>query len=75
MIAHLNHILIFKTNIDCPEAREKLRPVLDAHSAIRQWSVDLHDCDCVLRVISETLKPDDIIAMANAHGFECSELE
>ena len=47
---------------------------LDNHSDIEQWSIDHEDVDCVLRVVSNVLKPDAIIDMITEFGHECQEL-
>ncbi|KAF2333720.1 hypothetical protein [Flavobacterium daemonense] len=74
METDLNTIHIFKTNIsainpDCPA-----HYALNNHSEIEQWSVDCEDVDCVLRVVSEILKPEEIIKIISDLGFECQEL-
>jgi len=70
----LHNILIFKTNIKTEADRELLQPLLDSHACIRQWNVDLHDVDCVLRIVSPTLTMADAIGLITRHGYECSEL-
>lgn len=69
-----NEILVFKTNIKTEADRQSVKPLLDSHACIRQWSVDLHDVDCVLRIVSPTLTIPETIALINRHGYECSEL-
>ena len=73
METKLEHILIFKTNIRL--VCDNCRRTLDADPAIQQWSVDSNDTDCVLRIVSETLKSNDINNLIYALGYECSELE
>lgn len=74
MEPNLNHILVFKTNIDQLSTNCALSEALGKQAEISQWSVDYEDCDRVLRVVSETLSKYDIISLINAHGFECAEL-
>jgi len=75
MKTELKNILIFKTNIRTEFDKERIQSVLDAHDTILQWNVDLHDIDCVLRIVSETLTPMQIIKLVRHNGFECAELE
>ena len=74
MIANLNNILVFKTNIQTEYDKLRIQHILDAHSSIRQWNIDLHDVDCVLRVVSDILTPDQVISVVQHNGFECTEL-
>jgi accessory colonization factor AcfC len=75
MKTDLNNILIFKTNIQTSGDQERVQDTLDALDTIQQWNIDLNDVDCVLRIVSETLKPEQIISVINDQGFECAELE
>ena len=74
METDLNIIHIFKTNISAIDANCPAHYTLNNHPEIEQWSIDCDDIDCVLRVVSETLKPDEIIKIINDIGFECQEL-
>ncbi len=75
MTTELSHILIFKTNIRTAGDKMRIQHSLDASGSIQQWNIDLHDIDCVLRVVSDTLTPEEIISMIQNRGFECTELE
>lgn len=74
MEANLNSIHIFKTNIKKIEPDCAMRKNLDNHLDIQHWSIDLEDVDCVLRVVSESLKPEKIISIVNMFGYYCQEL-
>ncbi|MEO8533770.1 MAG: hypothetical protein ABI441_08465 [Flavobacterium sp.] len=74
METDLNAIHVFKTNIGKIEPDCAMHKKLDSNTAIRQWSIDHEDIDCVLRVVSESLKPEAIITMINDLGHECREL-
>ncbi|GEP51371.1 hypothetical protein FNO01nite_20430 [Flavobacterium noncentrifugens] len=74
METNLNHILVFKTNIDQLSTDCALSESLGKQTGISQWSIDHEDCDRVLRIVSKTLSNHDIISLINAHGFECAEL-
>ncbi|MFH7017163.1 hypothetical protein [Flavobacterium sp. FlaQc-47] len=70
----LNSIYVFKTNITNIDPACEMRKTLDDHQDIEQWSIDHEDVDCVLRVVSNVLKPETIIGMINKFGHECQEL-
>ena len=71
---NLDHILVFKTNIRTDSALQKLRCVLDDHTSIECWNVDMEDEDCVLRIVSGTLNCKQVIDLINQCGHECAEL-
>ena len=70
----LKNIFIFKTNIRCGDDKLAVKQVLEGNELIEQWSVDINDCDCVLRVVSQALNKQDIIALVTGSGFYCEEL-
>ena len=74
MTDNFDHILLFKTDIRCPGDKLFLHAVLDGNKEIKQWTVDLEDEDCVLRIISHKLKHKEIIELLNLHGYTCCEL-
>ena len=75
MTTDINHILIFKTNIQTKLDKLRIQHELDTLDTIQQWNIDLEDIDCVLRIVSDRLTPEQIISVVNDSGFECSELE
>ena len=75
MTTTINQILIFKTNIQTAIDKHRVQHLLDSHDHIDQWNIDQQDVDCVLRVISESLTPEQIIELITNHGFDCTELE
>jgi hypothetical protein len=68
-------IEVFKTNMDCPERAvlvlAELRDMI-RHACI---SVDLDDCDKIVRVESESIDAEAIIQVLKKFGFECAVLE
>jgi hypothetical protein len=74
-MSNFNQILIFKTNIQTEQDKQCVQHALNTHDQIQRWTIDLYDVDCVLRVESEAIIPEQIIAVIEHHGFECSELE
>jgi hypothetical protein len=67
-------IFVFKTNISSEVHRDGLRDVFERLGAI-DWSVDLEDCDRVLRVVCSGGEPVDYIREVVGRGFECEELQ
>jgi hypothetical protein len=67
------NVLVFKTNISSQSEIRKLDAVLNRKSVLK-WNVDTEDCDRVLRIVSQTLRPDEVIDLAEQCGFECMEL-
>jgi hypothetical protein len=74
MMENFDHILLFKTNINCAEDKNCLHPILDNNPDIERWNIDMDDEDCVLRIVSHTLTHRQIIKLINQHGYECCEL-
>lgn len=69
------NVLIFSTNVAAPEQVTEVQPVLSAVPSIRDWNIDLEDCDKILRVVSNDLSPRYIETLLNNAGFNCTELE
>ena len=72
---NLNEIFVFKTNIKSEPDHLRVKEIFDANPAIDQWNVDREDVDCVLRIVSHQVRPDDIIQLLTDTGYECQELE
>ena len=75
MTTDINHILVFKTNIQTECDKLRIQNILDSLDSIQQWNIDLHDVDRVLRIVSDTLTPEQIISIVKRRGFDCTELE
>jgi hypothetical protein len=75
MTIDLSNILIFKTNIQTEFDKLRIKNVLDASQKVLKWNIDMDDADRVLRIVSDSLRPDQIISVLDYVGFECSELE
>lgn len=75
MTVDINHIIICRTNIRTEPDRQKIRSHLDNHPGIIKWNLDLHDIDCVLRVVSLSLDCAAVISIIRQHGFDCAELD
>ena len=75
MMPDFINILILKSNIHKEFDKQRILSTLDAYDSIEQWNIDLHDVDCVLRIVSDSLTPEQIISVIKHNGFECAELE
>ena len=71
---NFDHILLFKTNVNCEGDKNLLQTLLGSNPDVQCWSVDMDDEDCVLRIVSATLKHRQIINLMNNHGYYCCEL-
>ncbi|RYY33178.1 MAG: hypothetical protein EOP46_17150 [Sphingobacteriaceae bacterium] len=69
-----NNVLVFKTSIVNEADRQKITEVLNGHTCIEQWHIDLDDCDKVLRVVTNELSAPSIIELVNQKGYLCVEL-
>lgn len=68
-------ILVFKTNLNSNDHILKVKPSLNLHPFIREWNVDLHDCDKILRVVAENTPSWEIEKMVADAGYFCEELK
>ena len=68
------NILIFKTNIRLKKDLGIITPLLSADESIVQWNVDRDDADKILRIVSTSNDPVDIIKTINEAGYHCEEL-
>ncbi|MBG6130257.1 hypothetical protein IWQ47_001660 [Aquimarina sp. EL_43] len=63
-------LLIFRTDIKSKKKVRSLKPVLNNHSDIIKWSIDLEDIDNVLRIEATTnLSEGDVIDLVEIQGF------
>ncbi|MFI5159239.1 MAG: hypothetical protein ACHQF4_10265 [Sphingobacteriales bacterium] len=67
-------ILVFVTNVADLKAVSKVKPLLTAMPAIKDWNIDLDDCDRILRIVSHQLSPRKIESALQTAGFDCYEL-
>lgn len=66
-----NEVLLFKTDINTKEKVRILEYILYEMDVVR-WSIDLHDCDYVLKVITKTKGLEkSIILTLGKYGFKC----
>lgn len=68
-------VLVFKTNLIDASCVRAVEPYLAVHPFISRWNVDLHDCDCILRIETEQLAGDEIEELLKKAGYYCKELQ
>ncbi len=63
-------LLLFRTDIKSKKKVKSLRPMLNNHSDILNWSVDLEDIDNVLRIEATTnLSEQEVMDLVSVQGF------
>lgn len=68
-------VLVFKTSVVDQVSVRTLKPELDRLAGKGKWNFDLSDCDNILRIASEKVKPKNAIELLTYFGFSCTELE
>ncbi|MBS1753866.1 MAG: copper chaperone [Ferruginibacter sp.] len=68
-------IFVFKTNLANTRHINKVKPALNKHPFIKDWNVDLQDCDKVLRVVSDNIPSKEIEQIIVNSGYDCVELK
>ncbi|MEP7256610.1 MAG: copper chaperone [Ferruginibacter sp.] len=67
-------ILVFKTNLTDVDHISNVMPVLNLHPHIKEWNVDLHDTDNILRIVSKSIAPKEVENILQNAGYYCKEL-
>ena len=67
-------ILFLKTSLQTKLDCQRLAPLFENEAQIEQWTVDLSDCDKVLRVVSKGTLATTVETMVRSIGFDCCEL-
>ena len=75
MEIQIENVLVFATNIETENDKQKISNILDGNTEIQQWTLDLEDIDRVLRIVSDTLSEEQIITLLDNKNFNCSALE
>lgn len=71
----MNHILIFKTNLDNHEAVQMAGTCLQQLEGLHRWNVDMQDCDHVLRIEASRLTANHIEKLLRDAGYYCEEMK
>jgi hypothetical protein len=70
------HILVFCTDVRRRGDLNKLKPALDALPEVVRWTIDLEDCDRVLRIVTRMeLMPELVLTRMAATGFRCTVMD
>lgn len=70
-----NNVIVLKTDIQTERKLRLLCPILDNHSAISTWSIDLEDCDKVLRIEAKSILTEQmVLKLMLKHGFYSEQL-
>ncbi len=68
-------VLIFCTSLNSSVDVQKIAPFIEALKEVKSWSVDLEDCDRVLRVVSRGLDASIVINLLSRMGVSVREME
>ena len=71
----MNPIELFKTNVDERDAAECIIRLLQQTFPACRITIDLHDCDKVLRLEGALIKTEVVKKLVQQNGFTCCELE
>jgi cell fate (sporulation/competence/biofilm development) regulator YmcA (YheA/YmcA/DUF963 family) len=68
-------IIILRTDVKTKKKVKKIKPFLNEHPIITNWSIDLEDIDNVLRIeANENLHEDEVKHIFQKEGFYCENL-
>ncbi|MGK6351318.1 hypothetical protein [Parapedobacter sp. DT-150] len=71
----MTEILIFKTDVHTTERVQRVATALGTVDSIKQWTVDLEDCDRVLRIVALNLHPRRVEQLLAREGITCEPME
>ncbi|WP_343702286.1 hypothetical protein [Chitinophaga sp.] len=66
---------IFKTNISTLQDKNTVVNAIAGHFRTSACTIDLEDCDKVLRVVSQQLEENQVIAFVRSLGYQCAMLD
>ena len=67
-------VILFSTSVRCECALQTVTPALDEISAIIRWTIDLDDCDKVLRVLASTDVTSAVRKALLGRGYTCASM-
>jgi hypothetical protein len=73
--ANRMNVLVFRTSVRTTDHITLLAPVLDSLAGSGAWNFDLTDCDRILRIASDKVRPEVAAQVLSGFGFVCHELE
>jgi len=68
-------IFIYKTNVSTPQDVQTVHELFDGVRSIKRWTFDLEDCDRVLRVEANGVRPELVSHLLLEAGIFCESLE
>ncbi|KQS28133.1 hypothetical protein [Dyadobacter sp. Leaf189] len=68
------YVLVFRTNVKNKRHVKSISPLLDGHTSIIKWNIDLGDIDNVLRIEATQPECAPVIALLQQAGYACEEL-
>jgi hypothetical protein len=66
---------IFKTNISTLQDKNRVVNAIAGHFSTTDCTLDLEDCDKVLRVICQQLEEQHVITFVRKLGYQCTVLD
>jgi hypothetical protein len=66
---------IFRTNINTAQDKNNVIQAISGSFNVAGCSVDIEDCDKVLRIVTEQDILDEIIILVQRMGYQCTVLE
>lgn len=70
----LKTVLVFKTIIENESQLQQLQTLLNNRKEVETWSIDLADCDNVLRIVGDEIFAQSVVKKTNSIGIECTLL-
>lgn len=65
-------VTLFSTNVRCECALLTVKPALDEIPGVASWTIDLSDCDKVLRIVSNCDVMRPVLDALKRVGYTCS---
>jgi hypothetical protein len=68
---------IFRTNICTHQDKNNVIRAIQAHFNILDCTIDVEDCDKVLRIVTDTapIEENDVILFIQRMGYQCDRLD
>lgn len=70
----MDQVLIFKTNAKTQAHIREIGLLFKPIGRIKEWSVDLEDCDRILRVVAFNTHHQAIEGLLKTIGIECKQM-
>lgn len=67
-------VLVFTTSVQSSDQVKSLAPFIDSLAGKDRWNFALDDCDKILRIVSDQVKPTAAIHLLKQYGYQCHEL-